>query len=105
MESIDELVKALKSADNEATDAPYWLIVDPRTEGRDSALMGEDWTPHDVINYIVNCITGPFFSRKDAQEHLESRRYAFTDKATVYCHSGHWSRKYKAFCREIEVGR
>ncbi len=106
-----EIIQALKSADNEATAAPYWLIIDPEQLG----LMWKDGEENifasldeenckRIENLITSCITGPFFSRADADDYLKSRPYAFGDKAFVYCHSGHASRKYLTFCIGIGVG-
>lgn len=82
------VVETLKKAPNEGTDAPYWLILDPQQN------MCAD------VFALANQITGPFFCREDAEEHLKSRRYAFGSKAVVYCHSGYWSKKYRNFWRE-----
>jgi len=72
------------SEQNEGTDAPYWLILDPVQNMRADyhALAGQ--------------ITGPFFSREEAQRHLDVRRYAFGKKAVVYCFSGYHSHQYKS---------
>lgn len=72
---------------NEFTDSPYWLILDPleNLELRIPVLAGQ--------------ITGPFFSREEAENHLTNRRHNFSNEATVYCMSGYWSRKYKEALR------
>jgi len=85
-----ELIDTLKSADTEGTDSPYWLILDPEQNMKCDIFV------------MASGITGPFFSRKDAQAHLESRRYAFSEKAAVFCLSGYRSRKYKDFCTKIK---
>lgn len=90
-EAMNEVVDTLKHADNEATDSPYWLILDPsQNMQRDPA-------------YLAAEITGPFFCREDAEDHLKSRRYAFSDRAVVYCNSGFRSKKYKQLCRAIRL--
>lgn len=71
------------SEKNESTDSPYWLIIDPKQS------MKADFQA------IASMITGPFFSREDGERHLRERRYAFTDRAVVYCLSGYWSSQYK----------
>lgn len=71
------------SNDNEITSEPWWLIIDPRQ------MMSPD------VHTVASMITGPFFSREEANTNLNARRYAFSDKARVYCHSGCWSSKYK----------
>lgn len=107
---IDAIVETLRVAPNEGTESPYWLIIDPRMVT--NSLMWEDGDEtiyaaldedniRSVANYIPNCITGPFFSRADAEEHLKARGYEFGKDAYVYCHSGYWSQKYKALCRSF----
>jgi hypothetical protein len=86
---MKEIMETLKNADNEATRAPYWLILDP------SQNMRCD------IHELANQISGPFFCREDAQEYLNNRRHHFSERARVYCHSGHFSRKYEDLCSEI----
>jgi hypothetical protein len=88
---MKEIIDTLSSADNEATESPYWLILDPKQN------MGCDF------HYLASQITGPFFCREDAEAHLSSRRYAFSKRAVVYCMSGYWSSKYKALCRRVVV--
>ena len=72
----------------EATSHPWWLIIDPSQMMRPSA------------HAVANMITGPFLSRESAQAHLDGRRYAFGRAAVVYCHTGCWSREWKALCME-----
>ena len=88
---IDSIIETLKSADNEATESPYWLILDPHQN------MSCDY--HQMAGHIE----GPFFCREDAEDHLKSRRYAYSDRAVVYCLSGYWSYKYKALCRSLNL--
>jgi len=80
------------SEENEGTDSPWWLIVDPKQMMRPEA--------HTVA---MSMITGPFFSREEAEDHLRSRRHAFSRRAVVWCHSGYWSRQYKEKYREAEM--
>lgn len=75
------------STDNEGTDSPWWLILDPRQNMRAD--------PHQ----LAGMITGPFFSRSDAEGFLKATRYNFSKNAIVYCHSGFYSRKYKEAIR------
>lgn len=75
---------------HESTSSPWWLIIDPRQ------MMKPDC--HDVAHMI----TGPFFSREEAQKHLEQRHYAFSKIAVVYCHSGCYSRQYDDAYRQAE---
>lgn len=78
------------SEENEATSYPWWIIVDPRQSFR--------CNPHE----IASMITGPFFSRKEAQDFLDATRYNFSKRAVVYCASGHNSRQYR---EAITMGR
>lgn len=67
------------SEDNECTGSPWWIIVDPRQNFK---------TDPDAVHYIASMITGPFFSREEAERVLQGRRYRFGKGAKVYCHSG-----------------
>jgi len=87
--AIKEIIETLQAADNEATDSPYWLILDPAQNMRCDVYV------------LASQITGPFFCREDAKTYLENRRHAFSDRAIVFCHSGHGSQKYKNFCRSL----
>ena len=78
---------------NEGTDSPWWIIIDPKQNFHTSS---------EGLYNIAYMITGPFFSRKKAQAHLTARRYAFSKNAKVYCHSGYWSNEYKNACRDAE---
>lgn len=89
---MEEIIRTLSNTDVEGTESPYWLILDPKQN------MSCD------IHNLASQITGPFFSRKDAEGHLTSRRYAFSKRAKVYCHSGYWSLKYKMLCRKLSLG-
>jgi len=87
-----EITETLKRAYNEATSSPYWLILDPQQNMRCN------------IHNLAGQITGPFFSRKDAEDFLERTRYNFGVKACVYCLSGNYSRKYDNLCRDLRIG-
>lgn len=78
---MKQIIETLKSSDNEGTESPYWLILDPKQN------MSCDY------HYLASMITGPFFCREDAEAHLKTRRYAFSERAVVYCLSGYWSTK------------
>jgi len=90
---VERIIETLKNSDNEGTESPYWLILDPKQNMRCD------------IHYLASQITGPFFSRNDAETHLSNRRYNFSDKAKVYCLSGYWSEKYKNLCRSLNIGK
>ena len=91
MSALNEIVSTLQKAGHEGTESPYWLILDPRQMFRCD------------VHELGSMITGPFFSRKDAEDHLKSRSYNFSNHARVYCHSGYYSYKYKMLCREINA--
>ena len=78
------------SEENESTSFPYWLILDP------SQNMRAD------IYILAGQVTGPFFSREEAEAELTSRRYSYGKKAKVYCHSGYNSRQYKRLIQEVK---
>ena len=90
MNELNGIVETLMNADCEGTESPYWLILDPQQMFRCD------------IHELASMITGPFFSREDAQNHLDNRRHAFSKHAKVYCHSGYWSAKYKKLCRALK---
>lgn len=92
--ALDEVCETLRNTDNEGTESPYWLVIDP----------GRTRNMKTTITQITCCVDGPFFSRKDAEEYLEARRYDYSNRAGVWCASGHHSRKYKALCRELKIG-
>jgi hypothetical protein len=89
--AFGQITNALVSADNEATRCPYWIIIDPH--------QSFCCDVHDVASMI----TGVFFSRKDAQDFLDTTRYNFSKHARVYCNSGHNSYKYESLCKAIGV--
>lgn len=89
--AIEEITETLRGADNEATRCPYWMILDPRQMFR--------CNPHE----LAGMITGPFFSRKDAQDFLTLTRYNFSKYVVVYCMSGNYSKKYENLCRELKI--
>ena len=70
----------------ESTSAPWWTIIDPRQNFR---------VDNQSIHDIASMVTGPFFSREEATDHLNSRRYAFSKNAQVFCHSGYYSQQYR----------
>ena len=90
---MQEIIDTLKSADNEATESPYWLILDPPQNMRCN------------INEMAVGISGPFFCREDAEDFLAATRYNFSSRARVYCCSGYHSAKYKRLCRSLKIGR
>lgn len=74
------------SVKHESTSAPWWMIIDPAQNMR---------TGKEACYKIASMITGPFFSRKEAQDWLDKTRYNFGPNAVVYCHSGHQSKQYE----------
>lgn len=92
MKELTEIVETLSNADSEATESPYWLILDPRQMFRCN------------VHELASMITGPFFCRKDAENFLKATRYNFSKHANVYCLSGYYSQKYKDLCRQLRIG-
>ena len=86
-----EIIEKLKKEDNEGTAYPFWIIIDPRQNF---------YTNNEGLHRIANMITGIFFSRKDAQQYLDSRRYNFSKNAKVYCHSGHESDDWRTLFKK-----
>ena len=68
------------SEKNECTSAPYWLIIDPRQN-----LAVSD----DGVENIGFRVTGPFFSRDEANKVLKSHQYRYSKNARIYCNSTH----------------
>ena len=89
MNEMQEIIDTFKETDNESTRSPYWLILDPRQMFRCD------------VHELASMITGPFFSREDAQAHLDGRYYNFSKHAKVYCLSGCWSCKYDNLCKVL----
>lgn len=85
------IIETLKHADNEGTRSPYWLILDPVQN------MTCD------VHRMAGGITGPFFCREDAENFLSMTRYNFSNRAKVYCLSGHHSYLYDSLCREAGI--
>lgn len=78
------------SPEHEGTASPYWLILDPKQN------MSCD------IHQLAGQITGPFFSREEAQKHLDSKGYHYSHRARVYCLSGWEARQYDQAYRKAE---
>ena len=66
---------------NEATAYPYWIIIDPARV----PLCNYDTRVH----YISSAITGPFFSRAKADDHLIRASHHYSEHAKVFCASGY----------------
>lgn len=49
---------------------------------------------------LARMITGPFFSRKEAENALADRRYNYSKRAVVYCKSGWDSDSYRRAIEE-----
>ena len=67
---------------NEGTDSPWWVILDPHQNTRLSTAC------------LSRQVTGPFFSREEAERELNGRRYNYGKNAVVYCMSGYNSGQY-----------
>ena len=57
------------SEETEATAEPWWLIIDPRQMLSLSC------------HTVASMITGPFFSREEAEDFLKRTRYNFSKRA------------------------
>ena len=82
------------SEDAEGTAAPWWLIVDPK-----------QMMKPDAAAVVMGMITGPFFSREEAEDVLKARRHHYSDRAVVWCHSGCCTREYKKAYEEASCKR
>lgn len=71
------------SDENEGTEAPWWVILDP------CQMMKPD------IHTLAGMVTGPFFSRGTAETYLYNHAYNFSKRAQVFCMSGYRSKQYK----------
>ena len=77
-------------SDNEATQAPYWVIIDPVYRGKLN------------VSSVGGMITGIFFSREEAESYLTAKQYNYSPRAGVYCCSGHHNTEYKQAWKEAE---
>ena len=73
------------SEECEATDSPWWLIIDPRQNFK---------VDNQALHNINSMISGPFFSRAEAQRELDNRRYDYGRGAAVFCASGYHTHQY-----------
>lgn len=78
------------TGDNEATAYPWWAIVDPAQNMRAD------------LAHAAGQITGPFFSRDEAEGFLKATRYNFSKRAKVWCFSGTYSYQYREAFRAAE---
>ena len=83
-EALTVEIKLNVSMENEGTDSPWWLIVDP-----------QQMMEPDPAFVAMGMITGPFFSREEAQAELTHRRYHYGKHAVVWCASGCYTKEYK----------
>lgn len=81
---LEPLVAVAAEPDNEITSWPFWLVIDPRQTF--SARVGD----------VASMIKGIFFSRKDADAHIEAKRHRYGSRVGVFCCSAHDSWQYKA---------
>lgn len=79
------------TGDNEGTASPWWAVVDPHQNMRAdlAAAAGQ--------------ITGPFFSRAEAEGYLKRRRHAYSKRARVWCFSGYYSDQWHEGSRKAEA--
>jgi len=67
------------SSENEGTASPWWMILDP------SQNMSRD------VHWLNSQITGPFFSRAEADRVLKNRAHHFSPREMVFCASGRYT--------------
>ena len=83
----------------EATEYPWWVIIDP---ARAMLPHPEDvggFGPCDVsAEDLALVMTGPFFSRDAANAYLRKKKHRFSTRARVWCASGHESDDWREFC-------
>lgn len=87
---MKEIIETLKNSDNEGTRAPYWLILDPKQNMSCS------------VHNLASQISGIFFCREDAEIYLKAKRHNYSDRAVVYCCSGHYSQKFSNLWSELD---
>lgn len=93
------------SEKNEGTESPWWILIDPshlRAMFEGVAKHGEIPDEDRILTAIAHSIEGPYFSREEAEDYLKSRRYAYSEDAKVWCHSGYRTTQYRM---AIKVGR
>ena len=78
---------------HEHTASPWWIIIDPSQNFKTNA---------DGIHAVAGMITGPYFSREEAEASLRVRSHHYSKNAKVYCHSGCYSNQYDKAYRQAE---
>ena len=78
------------SEKNEGTQAPWWVILNPR----------QNMTCN--VHSLANQITGPFFSREEAEIYLHNHRHNYNKRAVVYCMSGWNAIEYNSVWSKAE---
>lgn len=78
------------SDQNEGTASPWWLIIDPSQNMECNAS-----------SIAMEMLTGPFFSREEAELVLKQRSHHYSNRAVVWCLSGcytyQYDKKYKKY--------
>jgi hypothetical protein len=96
------------SEDNESTDSPWWILIDPHNIREMMEGVAEDGEVPDekrILTTIAFSIEGPYFSRKEAEDYLKSRKYNYSGAARVWCHSGYRSEHYKNAIRQAREAK
>jgi len=75
---------------NEGTADPWWMILDP----------GQNMNCDIFI--LAEMITGPFFSREEANQVLKERKHHYSNRARVFCASGCYTHQYSEKYRQAE---
>jgi len=74
------------SEQNESTAYPWWMIIKPSQNFK---------VNEQGICNIAFMITGPFFSREEAELELSTRRYDYGPNAKVWCGRGYRTGSYR----------
>ena len=82
------------SEKNESTAEPWWVIVDAK-QNFEIGVRG-------ATNIMMSMITGPFFSREEAERVLKERSHHYSNKAVVWCDSGCYTHQYREAYRAAE---
>jgi hypothetical protein len=86
------------TGDNEATAYPWWVIVNPTHVVNDPPYDHDDDVDDSTYvsdTTIAFSITGPFFSRDEAESALRRRHYDYHPDAAIWCLSGHETQVYR----------
>lgn len=87
------MVDCYKGKLQEATDSPYWIVIDP-------SILNRRKKRKITFSEVACCIHGVFFSREEAEGWYLENAYNYSDEARIFCNSGWRSKKYKKLWEE-----